>query len=134
MTKIKNIAVALSAIVLFAGNSFAGTTSKPTGGIYYAADEPMAELLTVNFIGEDEDYLVFEVSVKAGNNKSVSFTINDSEEGELYSANFKTDKKQTVKIEKRFNQALDFSIKAGKRSYSKSFTVVPTVTLEVESK
>ena len=134
MTKIKNIAVALSAIVLFAGNSFAGTTSKPVNGIYYSADEPMAELMTVNYIGEDADYLFFEVSVKANSNKKVSFAVNDSEDGELYSTTFKADKKQTLKIEKRYNQQLDFSITAGNKSYSKSFTVIPTVTLEVASK
>ncbi|MES2849031.1 MAG: hypothetical protein V4685_08245 [Bacteroidota bacterium] len=134
MTKIKNIAVALSAIVLFAGNSVAGTVNNSVSGIYYPADEPMAELLTVNYLGEDADYLIFEVSVKAGSNKTVSFAVNDREDGELYSTTFRADKKQTFKIEKRFNQQLDFSIRAGKNSYSRSFTVVPTVTLEVESK
>jgi hypothetical protein len=134
MTKIKNIAVTLSAIVLFAGNSVAGTVNKPVSGIYYAADEPMAELMTVNYIGEDADYLIFEVSVKAGSNKTISFAVNDKEDGELYSTTFRADKKQTFKIEKRFNQQLNFSISAGNKSYSRSFTVVPTVTLEVESK
>ena len=135
MTKIKNIAVALSAIVLFAGNSFAGTTvSQPVNGIYYAADEPMAELLTVNYIGEDADYLFFQVSVKAGNNKSISFAVNDTDEGELYATTFKADKTQTLKIENRFNQELNFSIKSGNKSYTKSFTVMPTVTLEVVKK
>ena len=134
MTKIKNIAAALSAIVLFAGNSIAGTTvNKPVNGIYYA-DEPMAELMTVNYIGENEDYLFFEVSVKAGSNKKVSIAVNDAEEGELYSATFRADKKQTLKIEKRYNQQLDFSVKSGNKSYSKSFTVVPTVKLEVVNK
>lgn len=134
MTKIKNIAVALSAIVLFAGNSVAGTTvSKPVNGIYYA-DEPMAELMTVNYIGENADYLFFEVSVKAGSNKKVSIAVNDSEEGELYAATFRADKKQTLKIEKRYNQQLNFSVRSGNKSYSKSFTVVPTVKLEVVNK
>ena len=136
MTKIKNIAVALSAIVLVAGSSFAGTTvNKPVNGIYYGyGDEPMAELMTVNYIGEDADYLIFEVSLKAGSNESVSFAVNDTDEGELYSITFKADKVQTLKIEKRYNQELNFNITAGKRSYTKSFTVMPTVTLEVVKK
>ena len=133
MTKIKNIAAALSVIVLFAGNTFAGTVNKPVNGIYYA-DEPMAELMTVNFIGEDADYLFFEVSVKAGSNKAVSFAVNDSDEGELYTATFRSEKKQTLKIEKRYNQQLNFSVRSGNKSYSKSFTVVPTVKLEVVNK
>lgn len=132
MTKIKNIAVALSAIVLFAGNSFAGTTTvnNPVNGIYYG-DEPAAELLSVNYLGEDAEYVFFQVSVKAGANKSVSFAVNDSNEGDLYTANFTTDKVQTFKIEKRYNQELNFNVKAGKKNYTKSFTVMPTVTLEV---
>ncbi len=128
MTKIKNIAVALSAIVLFAGNSFAGTgKNAATTGIY---EEPAAELLSVNYIGEDADYLYFRVSVKKGANKNVSFAVSDQAEGELYSAVLNADKVQTLKIEKRDNQQLDFSVKAGKRTYSKSFTIMPTVALE----
>ena len=132
MTKIKNIAAALSVIVLFAGNTFAGTVNKPVTGI--VADEPAAELMTVNYMGEDANYLFFEVAVKAGSNKSVSFAVNDSEEGELYATTFKTDKVQTLKIEKRYNQQLNFNVRAGNKSYSKSFTVLPTVTLEVVKK
>lgn len=136
MNKIKNTAVALSAIVLFAGNSFAGTTvNNPVnnGGIYYG-EEPAAELLSVNYLGEDEEYLFFEVSVKAGNNKAVSFAVNDTFEGELYSTTISSDKVQTLKIEKRLNQELNFNVRAGKKSYTRSFTVVPTVSLEVVKK
>lgn len=131
MTKIKNIAVTLSAIVLFAGNSVAGTVNKPVTNVGIVADEPASELMTVNYIGEDANYLFFEVLVRTGSNKLVSLAVNDTEEGELYTANFKADKKQTFKIEKKFNQELDFSITAGKKSYSKTFTVMPTVQLEV---
>ncbi len=134
MTMIKKMTVVLSAIVLFAGNTFAKTTITPlVNGIYYG-DEPAAELLSVNYLGEDEEYLFFEVEVKAGSNKAVSFDVTDSNEGELYAATFRADKKQTLKIEKRFDQELSFNVKAGKRSYSKSFTVMPTVTLEVVKK
>lgn len=134
MTKIKNIAVALSAIVLFAGNSFAGTTvNKPVNGIYYG-EEPAAEVLSVNYLGEDAEYLFFQVAVKTADNKSVSFAVNDTEEGELYAATFKADKTQTLKIEKHYNQELNFNVKAGKKNYTKSFTVMPTVTLEVVNK
>jgi hypothetical protein len=134
MTKIKNMAVALSAIVLFAGNSFAGTTvNKPVNGIYYG-DEPLAEVMTVNYLGEDADYVFFQVSVKAANNNAVSFDVSDSNEGELYAATFSADKTQTLKIEKRDNQELNFNVKAGKKTYTRSFTVMPTVTLEAVKK
>lgn len=135
MKRIKATAIALSAIVLFAGNTFAGTTvnNAASNGIYYG-EEPAAELLSVNYLGEDSEYLFFQVSVKAGNNKYVSFAVNDVNEGELYSTTFNTDKVQTLKIEKRSNQELNFNVKAGKKNYTKSFTVVPTVVLEVVKK
>lgn len=128
MTKIKNIAVALSTIVLFAGTSFAGTKSN-TPSLRIVNDEPTTEALAVSYLGEDADYLYFKVSVKSGSNKTVSFVVTDKSEGELYTTFFSTDKVQTLKIEKRENQELDFNLKAGKKSYSRSFTIMPTVTL-----
>lgn len=131
MTKIKNIAVALSAIVLTAGTTYAGNTN-PVNNI--VVDESVSDLMVVNYKGEDASYLYFEVTVRTGNNKQVSLSVNDSEEGELYAATFRADKKQTLKIEKKYNQELDFSIKAGNKSFSKTFTVIPTVQLEVVKK
>ncbi len=128
MTKIKNIAVALSAIVLFAGSSYATSTNNAANAAVY--EEPSAELLSVNYIGEDANYLYFQVSVKKGANKNVSFVVSDQNEGELYSAVLKDDKVQTLKIEKREGQHLDFSVKAGKKNYSKSFTIMPTIMLD----
>ena len=126
MTKIKNIAVALSAIVLLAGTANAGTTNK---SLPIVVEEPTAEPLSVSFLGEDANYLYFQVSVKAGLNKTVSFMVNDKTEGELYSSVLKNDKVQTLKIEKRDGQELDFNLVAGKKSFSKSFTIMPRVTL-----
>jgi hypothetical protein len=127
MTKIKNIAVALSMIVLFAGTSFAGTTTN--NSLPIVVEEPTVEPLVVNYMGEDADYLYFKVSVKSGSNKFVTLAVSDKSEGELYTTVFSTDKEQTFKIEKRNNQELDFNLSAGKKSYSKSFTIMPRVTL-----
>ena len=126
MTKIKKIAATLSVIVLFAGTSFAGTK---TINLPVVIEEPATEPLVVNYMGEDADYLYFKVSVKSGSNKFVSFAVSDKSEGELYSVVFSTDKEQMLKIEKRDNQELDFNLEAGKKSYSKSFTIMPRVTL-----
>ena len=127
MTKIKNIAVTLSVIVLFAGTSFAGTTvSNP---LPVVKNGQIAEPLTVNYLGEDADYLYFKVLIKPGSNKFVSFVVNDKSEGELYTTVFHTDKEQTFKIEKRDNQELNFNLQAGKKSYSQSFTTMPRGTL-----
>jgi hypothetical protein len=126
MTKIKNIALTLSAIVLFAANSFAGTVNNTSKAIYV---DPSSEKLIVNFVGEENGYLVFEVAVNKGSNKAVSLSVNDKSEGELYNSTIYDSKTKTFKIEKRDNQELEFAVKAGKVSYSKSFTIVPTVTL-----
>jgi hypothetical protein len=127
MTKIKNIALTLSAIVLFAANSFAGTVTNTSKAIYV---DPSSEKLIVNFIGEENGYLVFQVAVNKGANKMVSLTLKDKTEDELlYNSNVLDNKTQTFKVEKRDNQELEFSVKAGKVSYSKSFTIIPTVTL-----
>jgi hypothetical protein len=126
MTKIKNIALTLSAIVLFAANSFAGTVNNTSKAIYV---DPSSEKLIVNFVGEDNGYLVFEVAVNKGSNKAVSLTLKDKTEGELYNSNVLGNKTQTFKVEKRDGQELEFSVRDGKISYSKSFTIVPTVTL-----
>jgi hypothetical protein len=126
MTKIKNIALTLSAIVLFAANSFAGTVKNTSKSIYV---DPASEKLTVNFVGEENGYLVFHVAVNKGSKKMVSLTLKDKTEGELYNSNVLDGKTQTFKVEKRDGQELEFSVKDGKTSYSKSFTIVPTVTL-----
>lgn len=126
MTKIKNIALTLSAIVLFAANSFAGTVTNTSKAIYV---DPSSEKLIVNFVGEENGYLVFQVAVNKGSNKMVSLTLKDKTEGELYNSNILDSKTQTFKVEKRDGQELEFSVRAGKVSYSKSFTIVPTVTL-----
>ncbi len=126
MTKIKNIALTLSAIVLFAANSFAGTVNNTSKAIYV---DPSSEKLIVNFVGEENGYLVFQVAVNKGSNKMVSLSLKDKSEGELYSANVLANKTQTFKVEKRDNQELEFSVRSGNVSYSKSFTIAPTVTL-----
>jgi len=126
MTKIKNIALTLSAIVLFAANSFAGTVNNTSKAIYV---DPSSEKLTVNFVGEENGYLIFQVAVNKGSKKMVSLTLKDKTEGELYNSNVSDNKTKTFKVEKRDGQELEFSVRDGKTSYSKSFTIVPTVTL-----
>lgn len=127
MTNIRNIAVALSAIVLTAGSSFAAPVS-PVNTV--KTEEPSAEPVSVNFIGEDADYLYFRVTVKKGSNKVVELSVSDLFEGELFSTVYATDKVQTLKIEKRFDQQLDFTVKAGRKNYSRTYTIMPTVVLE----
>ena len=82
----------------------------------------VTEPLSVSFLGEDANYLYFQVSVTADRNKVAYFAVSDMAEGELYSTAFSNDKVQTYKIEKREGQVLDFSLQSGKKFYSKSFS------------
>ena len=126
MKKIKTIAITLSAIVLFTGTAFAGTTNKVLpNAVTTASTEP----LSVSYLGEDANYLYFQVAVIAGSNKTVLFAVSDRVEGELYSIVFHCDKVQTYKIEKREGQELDFNLEAGKRTFSKSFSSAQKGTL-----
>ena len=126
MKKIKTIAVTLSAIVLFTGAVNAGTSNKilPT-----VVTVPTTEPLSVSYLGEDANYLYFQVAVIAGSNKTVSFAVSDRVEGELYSIVFSCDKVQTYKIEKREGQELEFNLEAGKKTFSKSFSSTQKGTL-----
>jgi hypothetical protein len=126
MTNIRSTALTLSAIVLFAASSFAGTTNKATTDSFATIEAQVS----VEYLGEDDSYVVFQVSVNEGENKTAALEINDRFEGEIYSAKFNTAKKQTLKIEKRRNQELSFTVKIGNEAYSKSFTMMPTVVLD----
>lgn len=128
MTKIKNIALTLSAIVLFATSTFAGTENKALPKPSFSNIDP----ITVQFLGEKDNYLLFQVIVKGGNSKKATVEINDLLEGELYASKFGTEKAQTFKIEKRDNQELNFTVSVGKETYSKFFTMMPTVVLNKE--
>ena len=62
MTTIKKTALALSVIVLFASKSFATSTTDTATTVNYVtvAEEP----LDVKYLGEEGDYLLFEVAIK----------------------------------------------------------------------
>ena len=127
MTTIKKTALALSVIVLFASNSFATSLTDTATAVNYAtvAEAP----LDVKYLGEDGEYLLFEVAIKSVDRKTSSFVLTDKNEGEIYSAKYSKDKVQTIKVEKTGNQELDFTLTVGNERFSKSFIVQPTVVL-----
>lgn len=125
MTTIKNSAIALLITVLFASNSFATNVINPVPVEKATAENP----LTVQYMGEEDGYLFFQVSVNNLEAKNASLSVNDRSEGEIYSAALSNNKTQTLKIEKRDNQELSFQLQIGKNNFSKSFIIVPTVVL-----
>jgi len=82
-----------------------------------------SEPLTVKYLGSQDDYLIFRVEIKTGDVNHSILKIGDAVEGELYSNPINTNSKfQLVKIEKRENQVLDFTLLSNKKVYTKTFT------------
>ncbi|MEP7141826.1 MAG: hypothetical protein ABI707_03090 [Ferruginibacter sp.] len=117
MTKLKNLAVAIASIVIFT-NITNAQALKASYSVNY--EEP----LTVKYLGSDDDYLTFEVTVKPGTTGNAALIIADKNDGFLYSSKVAPALSvKTVKIEKRDDQVLDFKLVVGRKTYSKSFTV-----------
>ncbi|WP_462254767.1 hypothetical protein [Ferruginibacter sp.] len=120
MKNLKNITTAIVAVILFA-TSAAAQTVKPA-----AANETF----TVKYIGNEADYLYFQVEINTGNSNFAMLKINDKEEGELYSQSLRNNLKlQTFKIEKKDGQELNFKLLSGNKTYSKTFSA-STILIE----
>ena len=89
------------------------------------------EPLNVKYIGTEDDYLVFEITISTIGKLHPVLNIDDKNAGQLYSETFKEDntKVQTVKIEKKEDQALSFKLVTDKITYCKNFNV-NTSTIE----
>jgi hypothetical protein len=119
MKNLKNISTALLAVVLFATTAAAQTTVAKT--------EKATAPFTVKYIGNEEEYLYFQVEINTGNNFSL-LKIDDKAEGELYSQSWKPALKiQTFKIEKKEGQQLNFKLLSGKKVYSKTFSATTSL-------
>ena len=118
MTKFKNIAVAVASLVIFSNITYAQNLK---ASYSVNAEEP----IKVKYLGDDGEYLLFQVTLKPDNASSAVFAIDDKKDGELYSSYFENNVKvQTVKIEKRDDgQVLNFKLMFGKKTYAKSFSV-----------
>ena len=120
MTKFKNIVLAAVSLVIFA--NITNAQAIKAKAIYSLnAEEP----LQVKYLGDESDYLIFQVTLKSNEPKKALFAIADKREGELYSSGLATNLKvATIKVEKRdADQVLNFKLVLGKKTYSKSFSV-----------
>ena len=118
MSNLKNIALAIASVVIFSNITNAQAVK---ANYSVSAEDP----IKVKYLGDDGEYLLFQVVLQSKTPANTLFAIEDTNEGELYSSamsnNFKV---QTVKIEKRINsQVLNFKLVSGKKIYSKSFSV-----------
>ena len=88
------------------------------------------EPLNVKYIGSEDDYLVFKITIGPIGKLHPVLNIDDKNAGLLYSETFKENKEvQTVKIEKKEDQALSFELVTDKATYHKDFNV-NTSTIE----
>ncbi len=128
MKNLKKVTAAVASLVLFANIANAQTAIPTSYQVNEVAN--ITEPFAVKYIGSDDDYVLFEVSVKSSTPADATFQLADSEEGALYSAGFKAGAVKTIKIEKREGQVLNFTLVLGRKVYSKSFSVS---TSQVES-
>lgn len=127
MKNLKNITTAIFAVVAFATTAAAQTATAKTAAVTTTtvkADEPFV----VKYIGNEDDYLYFQVEINTGNSNFSLLKINDKTEGELYSQSWKSNLKlQTFKIEKKDGQELNFKLLSGSKVYSKTFSATTSL-------
>lgn len=86
---------------------------------YVSSNEP----LTVSYLGNQGEYLLFQVEIKTGAIRHSLLSLEDKTEGELYATSVKgNNKTMTFKVEKIENQVIAFKLFSGKNSYSITFT------------
>jgi len=128
MSNFKNIVIAIASVVVFSNITNAQVVK---AGYSVTVEDP----LKVKYLGDDGDYLLFQVTLQSNTPANTLFVIDDRNEGEIYSSvlsnNFKV---QTVKIEKiESKQVLNFKLVLGRKTYSKSFSVntrlIPNTTV-----
>jgi len=127
MKNLKNITAAISAVAAFATTAAAQTATAKTVAVQ-TATTVKEEPFVVKYIGNEDDYLYFQVEINTGNNNFSLLKINDKTEGELYSQSWKSNSKvQTFKIEKKDGQELNFKLLSGSKVYSKTFSATTSL-------
>lgn len=117
----KTIVTALTLFSLLSSTGVANATVTPgSTTINTTTEDPF----TVQYVGEDEQYLVFQVNIKKSDFAKSLLQIDDKTEGILFSRKLSDDYRTfTFKIERKDNQSLFFKLTSGKVTYFKSFTV-----------
>ena len=92
------------------------------------------EAFVVKYIGDKNDYLVFEVEMYDASAKNKTIRISDLQDGEMYAQYLEGNiTKMTYKIEKREGQIITFNLTSNKKEYNKTFSynveVVETVSI-----
>jgi hypothetical protein len=115
----------LLAAALVSALLLTSAAAHPNGGKAPPTDEP----LNVRYIGVNDNYLVFEITVETDNLKNPELLIDDANIGSLYSQDFSGSSTEKVMIEKNDGQQLVFKLVSGKKIFRKLFTA-NTVSVE----
>ena len=117
MSKFKNTLLATLMLLLFSNVT---TAQALTTNYSVNVEEPVK----VKYLGDDGEFLLFQVTLPSNETANAKFVIYDKNVGELYSTRLASNV-STIKIEKKeqADQVLNFKVVLGKKTYSKSFSV-----------
>ena len=117
MKKLISILVAVTTLLVISN----GVNAQALQTSYSVSVE---EPFEVKYLGNDENYLTFQITVQPKAAARAIFAISDKNEGEIYATNLNSHYAfKTVKIEKREGQELNFKLISAGKTYSKSFSV-----------
>jgi hypothetical protein len=121
MKNFKLVLALIIATVFTTNNSIAQSVASTTNN----------ETFTVNYKGEKNGFLVFEVEFDS-NGKNKSLKITDTQDGELYTHYFATGiNKQLYKIEKKEGQVLVFNFTTNNKEYNVTYSYNTEITEKV---
>ena len=115
-TLVKKVLTVIVSLVLLMNTGVAQSVNN--GGNTFV-DEP----LTVKYLGEDDTYLLFQVTIKTDNATTSFLQINDDAIGEIYSKKVAVHSSTIkFKIEKTDYQLLSFYLVSDRKTFAKSFS------------
>ena len=116
MKKLTTILVALAAILVLS-NSVNAQALRASYTV--SMEEPFA----VKYLGNDDNYLTFRITIAPSVADKAMLAISDNKEGEIYTTNLNSRYAfKTIKIEKRERQELSFKLVSGGKTYFKTFS------------
>jgi hypothetical protein len=114
-------------IAIIIATVFTTNSSNAQSAMSITSNDPF----TVNYKGEANGYLLFEVGFDA-NGKNKTLKITDKQDGELYEQFFSTSNtKQIYKIEKKEGQVLVFNFTNNNKEYNVTYTYNTEITEKV---
>ncbi len=119
--KMKNVTRIIPAILMMFLLATTATAQKSSN---------QSKPFNVQYIGSDEGYLTFTISIEGDTKQHAALKINEKNEGEIFSDYWgKNITTKTFKIEKKEVNDLSFTLFIGTKNFTKKF-IINTVTNE----